>query len=125
MSALHHVRTWLHRPKTLTVSETANGSSVTLSVGDFLAVSLAANPTAGYGWQVALSNASVLALTGPPSFGEAKAPDPQAIGAGVENIFKFRALRAGATEIELIYRRSFDPPTVPPAKAFVATVIVR
>jgi inhibitor of cysteine peptidase len=70
-----------------------------VAVGEVFAVALAGNPTTGYTWQ-ACADAQYVALIG-QTF-EVQGPG---VGAGGHEIFHFRAVRTGQTEIAFEYRR--------------------
>lgn len=87
------------------LSETFHGSTQVLAVGEQFKVALSANPTAGYTWEINRQDAQYLHLVS-----EDQVPyTSEKIGLGTLVTFEFEAIRAGSTELELIYRRSWDP----------------
>jgi inhibitor of cysteine peptidase len=102
------------------LSEQDSGKTVELHAGDKLEVSLKGNPTTGYQWEMAAVDAAILKLVGEPEFN----PDSSALGAGGKVTFRFEAVAAGQTTLQLIYHRSFEK-NVPPIKTFKATVVVK
>ena len=101
---------------TTLVTREQNGSTLTLPVGDTLAIELAGNPTTGYEWVVAQADAHLLeaAETEYQS-------DSDALGAGGRYTFRFRALASGSTPVVLAYRRSWEPD---PIETFSLTVTI-
>ena len=98
---------------------------MTLQRGETLEVLLAGNPTTGFQWLVARGVNGVLGALGEPGFvvDFVDSEEPLA-GVGGQFLFRFLALTAGETTLELVYRRSFDPPEVAAERAFTLDVIV-
>jgi inhibitor of cysteine peptidase len=107
-------------PSTQPLTEWDNGRSVELRVGDKLAVSLEGNPTVGYRWEVDANNAAILQPNGEPQY----APGSGGVRGGGKFTLRFIAVRAGQTDLKLLYRRPFEK-VAPPAKRFQVTVTVR
>ena len=105
-------------PKKLSAQD--NGSTITLEVGQQLDISLVANPTTGYQWEVASGDSAVLKQMGEPEY---KA-DSAALGSGGTMTFHFVAVAPGQTTLKLIYHRTFEKDT-PPLKAFEITAVVK
>ena len=76
--------------------------TITVEVGDSFTLSLDSNPTTGYAWQ-AQFDAEFLELVATDF-----EPSSEAIGAGGVESFEFRALKAGDTEITMVYERSWE-----------------
>lgn len=102
------------------LSESDNGSVITLQVGERLDIRLAANPTTGYQWEVAEGDSAVMKQAGEPEY---KA-DSEALGSGGAMTFLFSAAGAGRTNLQLIYHRTFEKDT-PPLKTFEVTAVVK
>ncbi len=66
------------------------------------AIALAGNPTTGHEWQASVD----------PIYLELRAsvfePEGKAVGSGGRDVFQFKALRAGDTEISFEYRRPWE-----------------
>lgn len=108
------------QPKILPVDEKNNGGSVEMAVGDQLEVRLVGNPTTGYEWMVKAVDESRLKLLGEPEYKS----ESNLIGGGGRYTFRLEALAAGESQIDLVYRRSFEPETEKPADEFTLTVKV-
>jgi inhibitor of cysteine peptidase len=70
-----------------------------VAVGQVFAISLEGNPTTGYTWQSEIDSRYLELL------GLEFEPGGKAVGAGGCEVFRFKALRAGQTEIAFEYRR--------------------
>ncbi len=66
------------------------------------AIALAGNPTTGYEWQASV-DPSYLEL-GMSAFES----EGKAVGCGGREVFQFKALRVGETEVAFEYRRSWE-----------------
>jgi inhibitor of cysteine peptidase len=105
---------------TVEVDDSHNGSSIGLSMGQILVVSLEANPTTGYTWQVENIDVSLLNQLGEAQF----QPESGAIGAGGTQTFHFRIVAKGETNLGLAYRRPWEQ-GVAPLKTFILHVRIR
>jgi predicted secreted protein len=71
-------------------------------VGEAFAIALAGNPTTGYTWQPD-ADADYLELVG-----QEFERGGQGVGAGGEEVFSFRTLAGGETEVTFQYQRPWD-----------------
>ncbi|HEX9952485.1 MAG TPA: protease inhibitor I42 family protein [Rubricoccaceae bacterium] len=108
---------------TVALDGSVNGRAVRLAVGQRVTVTLDSNPTTGYGWALADSAGGTLTRDGEPVYTQAPA-DPGMVGVGGEQVWTFRAVRAGAGTLRLEYGRSFEP-DAEPVETFSAPVEVR
>ena len=104
----------------LKLDDDNNNQIVELQVGQKADLVLDENPTTGYRWEIASMDKAVLKQAEEPEF----KPDSEAIGAGGEKTFHFKAVAPGRTTLKLIYHRSWET-SVPPVKTFEATIIVK
>lgn len=102
------------------VSEEDCGTSVTLTMGDTLEVSLRGNPTTGYIWEVDPLDRTVIQQIGEPTF----TADSAARGSGGLVTVRFQAVSPGTTGLNLIYHRPFEKDTAP-IKTCRVTVTVK
>ena len=76
--------------------------SIHIGANEQFEFSLAGNPTTGYEWQASVD----------PNYVEPEArafeAEGKTIGAGGREVFRFRALQAGETEIAFEYRRAWE-----------------
>lgn len=107
------------------LGEGSSGESITLRPGETLEVLLAGKPTTGFQWMVVGGVNGVVGRLGEPGFlvDFVESEDPLTIVGG-QYLFRFTALAHGTTTLELVYRRSFDPPEVESARTFTLDVTV-
>ncbi|MBI5522000.1 MAG: protease inhibitor I42 family protein [Desulfarculus sp.] len=83
-------------------------SRVSLTVGQVWELALPANPTTGYAWTLAQPpDGAVLALES-QDFHPARRATPDLVGAGGTQVFLFRAVGPGATQLEAVYARPWE-----------------
>ena len=98
-----------------------DGREMQLKKGQTLVVTLEANPTTGYSWEVAEPlDEQVLRQAGEPEF----KPESDLAGAGGVRILRFEAVNAGQTALKLVYHRPWEK-EVEPAETFSVEVTVR
>jgi len=95
------------------------GTTQALKGGQELAVTLGANPSTGYNWEIDGELPAQLEQLGEPEF----AAESQLAGAPGSQTWRFRAAAEGEGVLRLKYWRSFEP-TVPPVATFEVTVEV-
>jgi inhibitor of cysteine peptidase len=79
---------------------------INVEVGGLVKVTIASNPTTGFKWElVGISDPTVLAQDGEPEY---LPPDSTAIGAGGQEVWSFKALKKGTTNISLAYSRPWE-----------------
>ena len=99
------------------------GSQVELEVGQIIIVTLESNPTTGYWWEQAENQESILEQMGEVEFKPSETGEPQLVGAGGWEIFRFKAISAGQMTLQLVYHRSWEE-GVEPLKTFSLQVVV-
>jgi len=89
----------------IVVGAADDGREIELSEGQVLVVRLEANPSTGYGWQVAEpGQEGILRQTGVIQF----EPDSELLGAPGTQILRFEGKRDGQTTLRLQYRRPWE-----------------
>ena len=78
------------------------GAAIQVAAGDEFALELAGNPTTGYIWQVLVDSQHLEVLS------QEFEPGGEGVGAGGQEVIRFRALAAGEIEIACEYRRPWD-----------------
>jgi inhibitor of cysteine peptidase len=78
-----------------------NGRQINLYSGQTLVVSLEAQPSTGYTWEVVELDELILRQKGDPEF----QPASGGIGASGVQIFRFEAVSAGKTDLRMIYHQ--------------------
>ena len=100
----------------------ASGKEIELQKGQVLVVSLEGNPTTGYTWEVQEPlDEQVLRQVGEAEFKAAS----ERIGAPGVLTFRFEAVGAGRTTLQLIYHRPWEEKSAKPLKTFSVQVVVR
>jgi inhibitor of cysteine peptidase len=89
----------------LEIGAEANGTQVELKAGQALVISLASNPTTGYGWHIADIDESILKQVGEAEFVQ-ESNDEQLVGAGGVETLRFEAVSSGTTTLSLTYDRA-------------------
>ncbi len=89
------------------VGQAADGSQVQLADNQYLVVSLEANPSAGYVWQMADGGAASEPIVRQAEVMEFESPSggtEPVVGAPVNQLIRFDPLQAGSTTINLVYQ---------------------
>ena len=102
------------------VSDADKGSSVRLTIGEFLDVHLKSNPTTGYMWYVDPKSTPLLKLIA-QSHTQVLQPG---VGRPISQIFRFRAEGTGDGVLLLRYVRSWEKP-LPDEEQFDLHVSIR
>ncbi len=106
--------------KPVYLTATDNTRTIALAKGQRVTISLEANPTTGYHWELAECDSAILAPQGEPTYTASRTPS---IGSGGQASWRFRAMAEGKTELRLVYRRSWED-KAEPEQTFTATVVV-
>ncbi|MEU0539281.1 protease inhibitor I42 family protein [Nocardia sp. NPDC005978] len=109
-------------PDPLRLGPDANGQVVRLAVGQSLSVWLAANPSTGYAWDVAMLDQNIVKQNGGAEYEQDPSPDGM-VGVGGKTLWSFTAVAPGATRLQLQYRRAWEQ-GVPPAETFTLDLSV-
>jgi len=101
---------------------TANANTIKAKVGEEFTITLESNRTTGYGWELAQSlDESIVKLIS-SSYKEPQ--DVRMVGQGGEQVWIFKAVGKGTTEISMKYVRSWEKDT-PPAKTQEYKIVVK
>jgi len=90
--------------------ETYTDSGQTISVGlnqEFV-IALGSNPTTGYSWRVSYDQSRLELVGGESTYEVDKEAEPGMVGAGGVEYFRFKALRAGQSEVIMTYQRPWQ-----------------
>jgi inhibitor of cysteine peptidase len=108
-------------PSEVQLTAADNGSTVELESGQALSITLGANPTTGYTWEVVEApGEQVMRQVGEIEF----EPESEAIGAGGVQIIRFECVNAGQTVLKLVYHRPWET-DVEPLETFTIHVAAR
>ena len=88
---------------------TDSGQTINVGANQEFVIALGANPTTGYDWEVSLDE-TILELV-EKTYKLAEEAEHEIVGAGGVDYFRFKALKAGETEITLVYKRPWEEPT--------------
>ena len=86
-----------------------SGQTINIGINQQFAIALGSNPTTGYSWQVS-HNEDMLELV-KSEYEMSKEAEQGVVGAGGTEFFWFKALKAGKTEITLVYKRPWEEPS--------------
>lgn len=104
------------------LTEADNGRQITVRPGDIVTLTLASNPTTGYSWQVMEIDAAILVQDGDPEYKQSPGSEGL-VGAGGTETFRFKAVSAGTTSLNLGYMRPWE--SVQPIETFEVQVVVQ
>ena len=99
-------------PAPLALAKAESGTTQDLQIGQELRITLDANPTTGYQWDVVGEAPAQIERSGEPRFTSAS----DALGAGGTQVWTFVAVSAGEGTLKMKYWRSFEPTALPPAE---------
>lgn len=108
------------RAKTIKLDVSDAGHRVELKKGQRLEISLEANPTTGYEWEVEKLDEQILRPVGEPEF----KPQSDLMGAPGVQTLHFQAVSAGQTTLRLMYHRRWEK-GVEPLQTYSVEVVVR
>ncbi len=104
----------------ITIDENYNDKELKLQAGQSFTLSLPSNPTTGYSWSLSDNwDKKLLSAAGENYVSESQTPR---MGQGGQQIFKFQALQAGQTELNLVYTRPWE--SVQPAQKFHVKLLI-
>ena len=98
---------------------TDSGQAISIGVNQEFIIALGSNPTTGYGWQESHDEA-VLELV-EKTYEPGEKAKQGVVGAGGVEFFRFKALKAGKTEITLVYKRPWEEEAID-QKVFTVTI---
>jgi len=105
-------------PTEVRLSAKDEGRQIELSGDQLLVITLEANPSTGYRWEVEEVDEKVLRQVGEIEF----QPESDLLGAPGKQILRFQVVGPGQTDLKLIYRRPWEK-EVEPAREFSLQVI--
>jgi len=106
--------------KEIKLSMGDNGSQIKLNKGQMLVITLEANPTTGYTWEVAELIANDLRQVGEIEYN----PESNKLGSGGVQTLRLDAVNVGQTSLKLVYHRPWEK-DVEPLKTFSLQVVIR
>lgn len=97
-----------------------NGSQIEIEQGQILVITLEANPTTGYTWEMIEGEEQILQQVGEIEF----QPDSKLIGAPGIQTLRLEAVNVGQITLNLVYHRPWEE-NVDPLETFSVQVVVR
>lgn len=92
------------RPGEIWLSAEHHPDQVQLQPGEVLVIELETNPATGYGWEIGFLDTGLLQPLGEPEyFGQTGL-----LGAPYRQLWRFRPISAGISELSLVYQRPWD-----------------
>jgi inhibitor of cysteine peptidase len=85
---------------------TDSGQTINIGVNQEFVIAIDANPTTGYDWEVSFDE-TILELV-EKTYKLAEEAEPEIVGAGGVDYFRFKALKTGEAEINMVYKRSWE-----------------
>ena len=98
---------------------TDSGQAISINVNQEFVIALGSNPTTGYSWQESYDD-SMLRLV-EKTYEPGKEAKQGAVGAGGVEYFRLKALKAGETEITLVYTRQWEQTSLD-QKVFIVNI---
>lgn len=97
-------------PRQQVITETANGTNITIKKGETFYLRLDENPTTGYSWELNMSQGlnNVSGKYYPP---ESKEGEQPLVGAGGVHLWEIKAVAEGTQQVTAVYRRSWENET--------------
>ena len=87
---------------------TDSGQTINVSVDQEFIIALESNPTTGYSWQASYDETALELVGGESTYEPGEASQEDLVGAGGTESFRFKALKAGETDITMVYKRSWE-----------------
>jgi len=85
---------------------TDSGQTINIGVNQEFVIALGSNPTTGYGWQVSYDE-TMLGLA-EKTYEPGEEAKQGVVGAGGTELFRFKTLKTGETEITMVYKREWE-----------------
>ncbi len=99
-----------------------SGQEINIDVGQEFVIALGSNPgSTGYSWQATYEE-TMLELVGGESTFEADETGGDIVGAGGIEYFRFKALKAGETQITLVYEQPWEGGGIDQTKVFTVVI---
>ena len=108
--------------KAIDIDAESNSKTIHVLPGKTICVKLKANHTTGYSWSLAAVDKSVLEVGEEGEYESDPHPEGM-VGVGGYEVWSFKAIAAGETEISLVYVRPWEKDE-PPAMTFKLKVVV-
>ena len=104
------------------ITDAADGARVRLAVAQELIVTLDGNQTTGFRWVLTRAAAPIVVQVGDAVY-SARGGDSRLVGGGGVTTFRFKADKAGESQLVFNYRRPWEA-NIPPARTVRFDVLV-
>ncbi len=94
---------------------------IAVNPGEDITITLESNPSTGYSWQFVYDSGKLEFVK--RDFIAPEEEEPELVGAPVDEVFVFRALEPGETEISFLYARPWETEVEPEKEAYYKVVI--
>jgi inhibitor of cysteine peptidase len=98
-----------------------SGQEINIDVGQEFVIALGSNDTTGYSWEASYDE-TMLELIGGKSTYEVEETSEDITGAGGIEYFRFKALKAGETNITLVYEQTWEGGGIGETKVFTVNI---
>jgi len=92
--------------KIVVITKAQDQSKIKVAKNSEFQVLLDANPTTGYSWQIVSYDSAVIKKKTEKYLPSHE--DRKIVGSGGQQLFKFKTLAVGTTELQMIYQRSWE-----------------
>jgi inhibitor of cysteine peptidase len=117
-------KTQAAKTRTINLGVADNNGSKTIKKGDIVKITLEANSSTGYTWDVASNNKKVLRYDGKKYIAPKSTGSTPVVGAAGKEVLTFKAIKSGTSTLKLVYHRPWEK-NVKPAKTFTVKITVK
>ena len=121
LTAILLLATACSSPRSVTLTNTNNGGNLEVKDGGQIIVKLDGNPSTGYTWEAKDLDATMFKQVGDPVFSSS---NPGLVGSAGTLTLTFNALKAGTSQLTMIYHRPWET-GVDPINTFTVRVTVK
>ena len=111
------------QPPAISAGIDQSGQTIRMQVGQQLAVTLPANPSTGYRWEIETIDEGLLLQEGEPEYQPLGSPGTALPGQGGTETFRFEAVGRGQAPLRLFYRRPAEDGE--PTEIFFLMIIIQ
>ncbi len=101
---------------------TDSGQTIAIGINQEFIIALGSNPTTGYTWQASYDEAMLELVGGESEYLPGKKAQEGLVGAGGTELFRFKVLQTGTTEITLVYKQPWEGGSTGETKVFTINI---
>ncbi len=98
------------------------GQTINIDVDQEFVIALGSNITTGYSWQASYDETMLELVGGQSEYEPSEEAEEGLVGAGGIEYFRFKALKAGETEITLVYKQPWAGGGISETKVFTVNI---